>query len=166
MALSDFARRITPRLYLRLTCILLSVAILVMLVTLLPVTHNNSDYYADGLGSTFVSMPIAGNCWSIIYCTIILGLNVFGNIQQHPGIDVAMDFFGWALNWCFGIMLLWWTADGVDNEVEFACDNIYNSYSGFDEGACALAKKMVGLHYTSGLLAVIVGYADDLEEES
>ena len=153
MAFSTLLARMTLQLYIRLTALLLSIAALIILATLLVTMNNNMDYWADGNGGTFVFLPFVGNCWTIVYSIIVLGIVLGSNKHQHPEVDVAMDFFGWALNCSMGIMLLWWTVTYVVDETEYECD----PRLGFDGKACGFLRKVVGLHCTGAILIVVVG---------
>lgn len=150
MDLSTLRARTNRWVLLRLIGLLLSIIALLMLASLLPTAENDADYYADGMGPAYISLPFAGNCWTIIYNSIILGI-VLAGTKYHPGIDIALDFFGWSLNWCMGLLLL--IVAGTYDYRQYACDWSY----GTDKEDCRMATKFVGIQWTGGLLTFIVG---------
>lgn len=136
---------------LRLTGLVLAIPTIIMLASIIPLTDQDG-FVDDGMNKAFTCFPFAGNCWTVLYNgSMLLVLVVRGS--YHPGIDIAMDFLGWGLQWAMGILLVIWRS--MSSDVEWTCD-----YRGADSQACANSKKMSGIQWAGGILSIVIGYED------
>lgn len=141
---------LTRRALFRLTALLLSAVTIALLCYLLPLLDINADLNPQGENSIAVGLPLAGTVWSILYNGFAL-LAMAKEWNWHPGVDIAFDCLGWALNWAMGIVLFIWVA--MSDDVESICE----ATSTEDPELCQTAKKVAGIEYTSGALCLVVG---------
>lgn len=141
---------LTPRPLSRIIALLLSTTTTALLTSLLPLLSTNTTLNPENENSIAVGLPLAGTVWSILYNGFALLATARG-WSWHPGVDIAFDCLGWMLNWGMGIVLFVWV--GVSESPGEVCDDkrVYGPET------CELAKKVVGMEYTSGALCVVVG---------
>lgn len=152
MAFSGTFQNFNRWLILRLAATLLCIASVCMLGSLLP-AFDDTRFFGDGSSATFVSLPFAGNLWTILYNGIVLIL-FFCHRPYHPGVDIAMDFMGWGLNWAMAIMLIIWTTYAEFTEYE--CDPDYNGSAAF----CSTARRIDGIQWMAAILTLAAGYVE------
>lgn len=151
MALSAL---LTPWSLVRLAALILSLTGIIMLASILPTINAHIDIlYAYDVETLYPALAFAGLAWTALYAGAwLFKVLADGGRAWHPGIDVALDFIGWGLNWGMGGLLLAWIAD--PDFLRDACgdDGLYV------ERDCRLARLVTGVEWTVGLLTIIVGY--------
>jgi hypothetical protein len=147
-SLADLRTRMTTDLYYRLSALALALLTVIICTPILVINTANPDYGA----STFpMGMLYAGAVWSILYCGTILGINL-NFVHQHPGIDIAFDFLGFALN--IGMTILSFMYVGA---LWYIGDNCWGSEYPRQQRICVLAKATTGLQIVGSCFTLAVG---------